>query len=87
MLGEWRGQPHEDEYDTYLVRTAGMLRKQRPASEVIDDLFFIETEHMGLGAVPNEEKLRERLLELVRAISDDPSIWSDGFTVDLNLSN
>lgn len=84
-MGGWKGQPFEDEYDAYLVKAAGMLRNQCAAGEVVDYLFVIETEYMGLGVGTNEVGLRKKIAKVVQAISDDPSIWSDGFTVDPKL--
>ena len=84
-MGVWKGQPFEDEYDSYLVRAAEMLRNNRTAGEVVDYLFFIETEHMGLGVGTHEVGLREKLSRVVQAISQDPSIWSDGLRVDPNV--
>lgn len=83
-MGGWKGQPFEDEYDSYLIKAVGMLRNNRTEGEVVDYLFFIETEHMGLSVGANNTSLRENLSNVVKAISEDPSIWSDGLRVDPN---
>lgn len=76
-MGGWKGQPFEDEYDTYLIKAAGMLRSRCDVSEVVEYLFFIETEHMGMGSRVNEVKIRANILKVVQAISEKPEIWSD----------
>jgi len=76
-MGDWKDQPFEDEYDSYLIKAAGMLRNQCELSEVVDYLFFVESEHMGLGLPNNEAQFRAKLQKVVQAISDDPLIWRD----------
>ncbi len=76
-MGGWKGQPFEDEYDTYLVKAAGMLRNRSTVDEVVEYLFFIETQHMGLDVSANEAKIRASILNAVEAISEDPLIWCD----------
>ena len=83
--GVWREESFADEYDSYLIKAAGMLRNQHDVSEVVNYLFVIETDHMGLGVGTSEAQLRKDLLKVVQAISDDPLIWSDGKTIDPNL--
>ncbi|QJF52816.1 hypothetical protein [Roseobacter ponti] len=70
----WKDEPFEDEYDTYLVKAARMLRNQRSMDDVVEYLFFVETEYMGLGVGPNEAYIRERLARVVQAIADEPFI-------------
>ena len=64
--GPDRGWP-ADEYDTYLFRAAGQLWRGEPDEAVADYLVEIETEHMGLTAVPG---LRSRALEVARSIRE-----------------
>ena len=71
----WRGKPFEDEYDTYLLRAAGMLRNGQAQEEVVDYLLGIETEYMGLGTPSDVSKSRTRLMDLAKAIGDDPLLW------------
>lgn len=56
-----------DEYDTYLLQAAGQLWHGQPDEAVVDYLVKIETEHMGLAAVPS---IRSRALQVVRSISE-----------------
>ena len=54
-----------DEYDTYLLHAAGQLWNGQSEHEVTDYLVKIETEHMGLTAVPG---IRPRAFGVVKAI-------------------
>ncbi|WP_037316223.1 hypothetical protein [Ruegeria halocynthiae] len=74
-MGGWKGQPFEDEYDTYLVKAVEILRNQLDANEVGDYLFFIETEHMGLAPAVGGVETRAKLLALVQVISAEPLVW------------
>lgn len=73
----WQGQPYEDEYDSYLMKAAGMLRNQHSQEEVVNYLFYIESEYMGLGPGPDPEKARIRIAALVQKIATDPTIWRE----------
>ncbi|MDR3449043.1 MAG: hypothetical protein P4M15_04735 [Alphaproteobacteria bacterium] len=50
MFGDhaWRG-PAADEYDTYLLHVAGMLKQAVPDEEAIAYLDWVASVHMGLG--------------------------------------
>jgi len=54
-----------DEYDTYLLQAAGQLWNGKSDEEVADYLVGIETENMGLTAVPG---IRLRALEVAKAM-------------------
>lgn len=82
--GVWRQESFADEYDAYLIRAAGMLRNQCDIDEVVSYLFFVETDHMGLGVGTSEAELRKNLLNVVQAISDDPLIWSNDKVIHHN---
>ena len=56
-----------DEYDTYLVQAAGQLWNGRSDEDVADYLIKIETENMGLEAVPG---IRSRALDVARAMRE-----------------
>jgi hypothetical protein len=75
-MGGWKGQPFENEYDTYLVRAAGMLRNRITHREVAEYLYFIETEHMGMASAARDAKIRANILIVVDAIAKDPLIWN-----------
>jgi len=83
--GVWREESFADEYDTYLLKAAGMLRNQCDVEEVVSYLSFVETDYMGLGVGTNEVEHRNMLLKVVQAISDDPFVWSDSKANEPNL--
>jgi hypothetical protein len=83
--GIWREETFADEYDAYLIKAAVMLRNQCALAEVVEYLFFIETDYMGLGVETSESEIRENLLKVTQAINDDPLIWSDGISADTSL--
>ena len=56
-----------DEYDSYLLQAAGQIWNGQPDETVADYLVKIETEHMGLTAVPG---IRPRALETAKAIRE-----------------
>lgn len=56
-----------DEYDTYLLQAAGQLWNGRSDEDVADYLIKIETENMGLEAVPG---IRSRALDVARAMRE-----------------
>ncbi|MBA3527384.1 MAG: hypothetical protein H0T82_10770 [Sphingomonas sp.] len=56
-----------DEYDTYLLEAAGRLWNAGSDEEVAEYLIKIETEYMGLAAVPG---IRPRALGVVRAMRE-----------------
>ncbi len=71
---DWRNFNFADEYDTYLVKVAGMLRNGAPIGDAIEYLVRMETEHMGLTEVPG---VRERAELVVNSIKSDSLIWQD----------
>ena len=70
---DWASTGFADEYDTYLVRVAGMLRNGESSDDAVAYLIEIETDHMGLSKAPGSRKRAERVVE---AINSDQSIWS-----------
>jgi hypothetical protein len=46
---KWDHEPFADEYDGYLLKAAGDLRRKVPLEEVVGYLLRIEREGMGLG--------------------------------------
>lgn len=73
--GSWKDQPFEDEYDTYLVKAAEMLKSGSKPSEIVDYLYSIATEYMGLGLPKDIAVERARLMIVVNTICEDPLIW------------
>ena len=62
-----------DEYDSYLIAAAGMLRRGAPDQEVVDFLLQIETEHMALTQQPDSIA---RAKATVAAIKADDELWT-----------
>lgn len=69
----WEGMPFADEYDSYLIKAAGRLRRGTPEQDVANYLDQIESEHMGLGTAPG---MSARNLAVVTAIQSDRDLWS-----------
>ena len=63
----WAEKSFADEYDTYLLRAASMLRHGRSDQDVSTYLSSIETEHMGLGGIEGTRS-PERCLPVVIAL-------------------
>jgi hypothetical protein len=64
--GPDQGWPAE-EYDSYLLQAAGQLWKGQTDEAVADYLVKVETEHMGLTAVP---EIRSRALDVAKTIHE-----------------
>ena len=76
ILGEgevWDGQPFADEYDSYLRQVAGQLLLGHSESEMVDYLYDVAANHMGLGPQP---RLREAAERTVKAIATDDKLWN-----------
>ena len=69
----WEDVTYADEYDGYLLRAAGMLKRNEPKDAVINYLIKVETEHMGLSV---NHSTKTRAEELVRQILSDVELWS-----------
>lgn len=65
--GSWEESRSADEYDTYLLGAAGMLRRGASDEETIAYLMRIESEHMGLSDTPT---IRERAAATVAALKE-----------------
>jgi hypothetical protein len=79
LLREWDpiGVAHEpaaqDEYDGYVHEIHGMLIRQEPRHRLVDHLWRVETQHMGLlGNRRHTEAIADSLLALRDKIEDDP---------------
>ena len=66
MGGPDSGWP-ADEYDSYLLQAAGQLWHGQADEAVASYLIEIETEHMGLTAVPG---MRLRALEVAKTMRE-----------------
>jgi hypothetical protein len=72
--GDWRESRAADEYDSYLMRAAGMVRQGVPLAEAAAYLVQIESEYMGLG---NRAGAYSRALATVTAMKSDPDLWRE----------
>lgn len=62
----------QDEYDGYIHEIHGMLIRHEPRHRLLDHLWWVETEHMGLfGNRRRTEAVIERLIELREQIETD----------------
>jgi hypothetical protein len=60
-----------DEYDAYIGEIYGLLIRDEPRHKLIDFLWWVETEHMGLcGNRSNTEKVANLLIELRTELGD-----------------
>lgn len=76
LLQEWNpigvvDEPKaQDEYDSYIPEIYGMLIRHEPRDRLLDHLWWVETEHMGLsGNRRHTEAIADRLLKLREQIA------------------
>jgi hypothetical protein len=61
------------EYDSYIHRLHGMLIRHEPRQRLVEHLWWVETEHMGLfGIRLRTEATADRLIELRDEIEANP---------------
>jgi hypothetical protein len=73
--GNWKEEPFADEYDSYLMKAAGMLKRGEGHDAVVRYLFCVETDWMGSGANAINQEITQRLSRVVQTIAEDPDIW------------
>ena len=62
----------QDEYDSYVYHIYGLLIRRRPKQEIVDYLWELETEQMGLpGNWQRAEWFAERLLLIAKQMDED----------------
>jgi hypothetical protein len=61
----WRSDGGEDEYDSYLLHVAGLIRNGRSEAEAVEYLVGLETKHMEMGL---SATTHSRAVATVRAI-------------------
>ena len=55
----------QDEYDSYVNEVYGLLIRREPRHRLVDFLWWVETQHMGLrGSRQRTEQVADRLLRL-----------------------
>ena len=72
--GGWENSAAADEYDSYLMKAAGMVRRNEGDNAAAQYLVWVESEHMGMGIVPST---RSRAEATVAAIRADNQLWNE----------
>lgn len=73
--GGWKNSRAADEYDSYLLKAAGMVRRNEGDDEAARFLVWVENEHMGLGL---REDIQSRAEATIAAIRADEQLWNEG---------
>ena len=59
----------QDEYDSDIGQVHGMLIRREPREQLVDFLWWVETEHMGLrGNRQHTESIADRLLAIADSL-------------------
>lgn len=69
----WEDDPGAAEYDGYLIRAAGMVRRDAGDHAAVQYLVLIESEHMGMGV---RADTTTRATATIAAIRADDLLWS-----------
>jgi hypothetical protein len=64
---KWDHEPFADEYDGYLLKAAGDLRRKVPLEEVVRYLLRIEREGIGLGVHSGQTERAEATVRLIQS--------------------
>lgn len=67
---DWHGTSSADEYDRYLYAALQVLRNGQSVEDVVDYLFLIQSQYMGLGPVKMNDRLRAKLEKVASALGD-----------------
>lgn len=63
----------EDEYDSYISQIHALLIRREPKHKLVDFLWWVETENMGLyGNRQRTEHVADILMEIVEVAAGDP---------------
>lgn len=62
---DWRANGGDDEYDSYILHVAGLLRNGHPEADAAAYLVWVETDHMGLAP---KSTSHARAVSTVRAV-------------------
>ena len=62
---DWRSNGGEDEYDSYLLHVAGLIKNERSEAEAVQYLVETESKHMGIEPSATTQS---RAVATVRAI-------------------
>jgi hypothetical protein len=75
MDGGWATSAAADEYDGYLLKVAGMVRRNEGDDAAAQYLVWAESEHMGMGVGATTQS---RAGATVAAIRADEHLWNEG---------
>lgn len=75
MDGGWENSSAADEYDSYLLKAAGMVRRNEGDAAAAEYLVWAESENMGLGVGANTRLRAEATVAAIRA---DDKLWNEG---------
>lgn len=75
MDGGWENSAAADEYDGYLLKVAGMVRRNEGDDAAAQYLVWAESEHMGMGVGASTQVRAEATIAAIRA---DDQLWNDG---------
>jgi hypothetical protein len=64
---KWDHEPFADEYDRYLLKAAGDLRRKVSRAEVVGYLLSVERETMGIGVHPGQTQRAEATACLIQS--------------------
>lgn len=73
--GGWENSAAADEYDGYLLKVAGMVRRNEGDEAAAQYLVWGESEHMGMGV---RADTHERAKATIAAIRADDQLWNEG---------
>ena len=74
MDGGWENSAAADEYDGYLLKVAGMVRRNEGDDAAAEYLVWAESEHMGMGVGASTLVRAEATVAAIRA---DGRLWND----------
>lgn len=72
--GSWENSDAADEYDSYLLKAAGMVRRGEGDDAAVQYLVWVESEHMGLGVRGDAQARAQATVAVIRA---DKELWDD----------
>lgn len=73
--GGWENSAAADEYDGYLLKAAGMVRRNEGDEAAAQYLVWGESENMGLGVKADTHSRAQTTIAAIRA---DDQLWNEG---------
>ena len=73
--GSWENSRAADEYDGYLIKVAGMVRRNEGDKTAADYIVWAESEHIGMGV---RADTTEQARATIASIRGDCELWNDG---------